>query len=41
VTLIDEGLVASAHNDEIAHGQFGMATYRAVATWETFAVLQP
>ncbi len=39
--FIDDALVASAHDRDIPSGQYGMATYRAAATWETFWVSQP
>jgi hypothetical protein len=34
-------LVASAHDDDIARGQYGIATYRAKATWQSIKVIQP
>jgi hypothetical protein len=39
--FVDRRLMASAHDAAIARGQYGLATYRAAATWETLAVLQP
>jgi hypothetical protein len=38
---VDEALVASAHDADIASGQYGIATYRAAATWDLFGVVQP
>ena len=34
-------LVATAHDRAIASGKYGLATYRAAAHWDSFAVLQP
>ena len=31
---VDRALVATAHDREIASGQYGMATYRAAANWD-------
>ena len=39
--FVDRTLVASAHDDDIARGQYGLATYRTAATWESFSVKQP
>jgi hypothetical protein len=40
--LYEDGtLVASAHDSAIASGKYGLATYRAAARWDRFAVLQP
>ncbi|MEO8017443.1 MAG: hypothetical protein ABI769_06495 [Pseudomonadota bacterium] len=39
--LVDQVLVASAHDSAIAIGQYGMATYRAATTWEYFSAAQP
>ncbi len=38
---VNEGLVISAHDDDIAEGHFGLATNRAAATWHRFFVKQP
>jgi len=38
---VDQRLVATAHDHDIAQGKYGLATYRAAARWESFAVLQP
>jgi hypothetical protein len=38
---VDGALVASAHDRDIARGQYGIATYRAKATWESITVNQP
>ena len=38
---VDGALVATAHDGAIAGGKYGLATYRAAARWENFAVLQP
>jgi hypothetical protein len=34
-------LVASAHDADIAKGQYGVGTYRAAATWSNITVAQP
>jgi hypothetical protein len=34
-------LEVTAHDHDIAKGQYGIATYRAAANWESFAVAQP
>jgi hypothetical protein len=39
--FVDRTLKASAHDTAIARGKYGLATYRATATWETLSVLQP
>jgi hypothetical protein len=39
--FVDRRLVASAHDGAIARGQYGLATYRAAASWEHLTVLQP
>jgi hypothetical protein len=39
--FVDDALVAGAHDTAIATGQYGMETYRAAATWETFGATQP
>jgi hypothetical protein len=38
---VDYALVAAAHDRDIASGKYGLATYRAAANWDSFAVLQP
>jgi len=38
---VNASLVATAHDRSIASGRYGLATYRAMANWATFAVLQP
>jgi hypothetical protein len=38
---VDGRLVLSARDDDIAEGQYGLATYRAGATWDHFFVTQP
>jgi hypothetical protein len=38
---VDQTLVASAHDAEIASGRYGIATYRATANWDSFSVVQP
>jgi hypothetical protein len=39
--LVDNVLVASANDGDIARGQYGLATYRTAATWKSLVVLQP
>jgi len=39
--FVDRALVASAHDGDIATGQYGLATYRAAARWESISVRQP
>jgi hypothetical protein len=39
--FVDQTLVASAHDSNIPSGKYGLATYRATATWDAFWVLQP
>ncbi len=39
--FVDRTLVLGAHDDEIQRGQYGVATYRATGTWQSFSVLQP
>jgi hypothetical protein len=34
-------VVVTAHDRDIARGQYGIATYRAAANWDSFAVMQP
>ena len=38
---VDRALVATAHDRDIARGQYGIATYRAAANWDAFWVMQP
>jgi hypothetical protein len=38
---VNHALVATAHDRAITSGKYGLATYRAAAHWESFAVLQP
>jgi hypothetical protein len=38
---VDETLVATAHDRDIASGKYGVETYRAAANWESFWVVQP
>jgi hypothetical protein len=38
---VDRTLVATARDDAIASGQYGIATYRSTATWQSVAALQP
>ncbi len=38
---VDQALVATAHDRDIARGQYGIATYRAAANWDSFWVMQP
>jgi hypothetical protein len=39
--FVNGALVVSAHDNAIARGQYGIATYRARATWESITVSQP
>jgi hypothetical protein len=39
--FVDGALVASAHDHDIARGQYGFATYRAKASWKNITVIQP
>jgi hypothetical protein len=39
--FVEGELAASVHDSDIPRGQYGLATYRAAATWEYVAVLQP
>ena len=39
--FVDGAVVASAHDHDIARGQYGIATYRAKATWQNITVIQP
>jgi hypothetical protein len=38
---VDRALVVTAHDNAIATGQYGIATYRAAANWDTLWVMQP
>jgi hypothetical protein len=38
---VDRALVVTAHDRDIASGQYGVATYRTAANWENFWVMQP
>ena len=38
---VDQTLVASAHDGDIASGRYGIATYRAAANWDSVTVIQP
>jgi hypothetical protein len=38
---VNQALVATAHDREIASGKYGLATYRAAGRWDSVAVLQP
>jgi hypothetical protein len=38
---VDRALVVTAHDRDIAKGQYGIATYRAAANWDSFSVMQP
>ena len=38
---VNYALVATAHDRAITSGKYGLATYRAAAHWDSFAVLQP
>ena len=38
---VDGVLIASAHDDEIGSGQYGIATFRATALWRYIAAFQP
>jgi hypothetical protein len=38
---VDRVLVVTAHDRAIASGQYGIATYRAAANWDTLSVMQP
>lgn len=38
---VDDALVATAHDSDIASGQYGLATYRAAAVWSMYTVDQP
>jgi hypothetical protein len=38
---VDRVLVASAHDRDITKGQYGLATYRAAANYDSFVVYQP
>jgi pectate lyase len=39
--FVDGELVASAHDAEIPQGRYGLATYRAAATWQYVLATQP
>jgi hypothetical protein len=39
--FVNDALVASAHDRDIARGQYGIATYRNRTTWESITVVQP
>jgi hypothetical protein len=39
--FVDRTFMASAHDDAIARGQYGLATYRTAATWESLSAVQP
>jgi hypothetical protein len=39
--FVNRVLVASAHDGDIAQGQYGLATYRTAATWDWVSVFQP
>ena len=39
--FVDNTLVVSAHDRDIAEGKYGIATYRAAANWDSFYVRQP
>jgi hypothetical protein len=38
---VDQALVVTAHDRDIARGRYGIATYRAAANWDAFWVMQP
>jgi hypothetical protein len=38
---LDNTLVLTAHDHDLASGQYGLATYRATARWATLSVQQP
>jgi len=38
---VDRVLTVTAHDRDIAKGQYGIATYRAAANWDAFSVSQP
>jgi hypothetical protein len=38
---VNGALVANAHDHDIARGQYGLATYRTQATWQSIRVTQP
>ena len=38
---VNRVLVASAHDRDIAKGQYGLATYRAAANFDSLVVYQP
>jgi hypothetical protein len=38
---VDDALVGTAHDRDIASGMYGVETYRAKATWDSFSVMQP
>ena len=39
--FVDGQLVATALDDALPRGKYGMGTYRAAATWQDFSVDQP
>lgn len=39
--FMDGEKVLSAHDSELQGGMFGLATYRAAATWTLLTVIQP
>ena len=39
--FVDGQLVATAIDDSLPRGKYGMGTYRAAATWQDFEVTQP
>ena len=39
--FVDGAVVVSAHDQDIARGQYGVVTYRTKATWESITVIQP
>jgi hypothetical protein len=38
---VNDALVATAHDRDIASGRYGLATYRAAAVWSEYTVAQP
>ena len=40
-TFVDGNLVATARDEALPRGQYGMGTYRAAATWQDFVATQP
>jgi hypothetical protein len=39
--FVDNVMVASAHDSDIARGKYGIATYRTAATWDGIVAFQP